>query len=93
MAIDITITLLSQAEGELVFEYTQPIYGPDPKKPKRQRKIGINKGLVVFDRFKETFNQNFGQDWDDGFFFERVCRKIASHIRQGEIPEAIEYAA
>lgn len=93
MAIYIPITLVAQSDNELVFEYTQPIHGPDPVKPRRLRQIGINKGVVAFEKSTGTFAQVSGNEWDTGFFFMRVCRKISMHLSAGEVTAETAYTA
>ena len=93
MAIFIPIKKISETEDTVVYEYSQPILAPDPLKPKRLMEVGTRTGRVLFHHQSELFTQESGQEWDDGFFFHRVCMKLAKHFSQGELPDSTSWAA
>ena len=93
MAILIPIKKIHEDEDTVVYEYSQPVLAPDPLKPKCLREVGTRTGRVLFHRRSESFTQESGQEWDDGFFYHRVCRKLAEHFAQGGLPDSTSYAA
>lgn len=93
MAISIPMTLLENTEKFAVYEYTRPVYEPDPTKPKRQRVCSYQYGRAQIDKGTGTAKQLSGEDWDNGFYFSRVARVMIRNHLIGSYPEITGYQA
>ncbi len=85
--------LLENTEQCAVYEYTRPVYEPDPAKPMRQRICSYQYGRAQLDKITGTAKQLSGEDWDDGFYFSRVARVMIRNHLVGVYPETTGYQA
>jgi len=87
VAIHIPIALLEESEEHALYEYSQPIYAPDPNRPRRLTSVGHHTGTVRVDKRTGEVDHVSGQDWDaEKFFFLRVAACVLRCHRSGVYP-------
>ena len=94
MAIYIPLDLLEETDSYVVYEYTQPIYGPDPSKPKRRKVIGQHRGRAKLDKSTGTVTQLLGEDWDsNNAVLPRIAKVMIKCHLSGSFPAIAAYEA
>ena len=94
MAFYIPMELHEETDLYVVYEYSQPIYAPDPGKPKRQKMIGQHRGSARLDKHTGTVTQLLGKDWDShNVVFTRVAEVMVNCHLAGSFPLIVAYEA
>jgi hypothetical protein len=94
MAFSIVLHRVDETDAFVEYEYAQPIYAPDPNKPKRRMVIGENTARIRLDKKDGAVARVSGFDWDqENAIFHRAASKILQHYKAGEFPSIAHYAA
>jgi len=94
MAIYIPIRLIEDSADSAVYEYSQPVLGPDPARAGRFHEIGTNIGRAQIDKGSGEIHQLQGHEWDtSGSVFARVAKKLQDCQKAGNFPSKLSFSA
>ena len=94
MAIHISILLIEQTSDRATYEYSQPVYAPDPARAGRFRQSGLNVGRAEIAKATGEVRRLTETPWDAADqVFIRVAAKLREAQRDGRFPATLSYSA
>lgn len=94
MAFYIPMGLVEETDSYVVYEFTQPVYAPDPVKPKRQKIVGQHRGRAKLDKSSGAVVRLLGEDWDaHNVVIPRVAGALTRCHLSGSFPAIAAYEA